>query len=67
MAAKQIKIEIDKDGNCKAEGIGFVGTDCDKAMREIDQALGTRTSTTRKPEYARIAPPQQSRQIQANG
>ena len=63
MAAKQIKIEIDADGNIKAEGIGFIGAECDKAMREIDQALGTRTSTKRKQEYNT----HNTQQVQRNG
>jgi hypothetical protein len=63
----EIKITIDEDGNCKAEGIGFIGAECDRALREIDQALGTRTKTTRKPEYARLGNAQQEKRIQANG
>lgn len=53
---KIITIEIDTDGNCKAEAHGFHGPECDQIMREIDAALGTRTGTKHKTEYARIAP-----------
>jgi hypothetical protein len=52
--AKQIKIIIDENGNCQADALGFMGAECDRAMREIDTALGTRTRTERKQEYGQV-------------
>jgi len=65
MSVKQIRIEIDLDGNCTAEGIGFVGPECERALREIDRALGTRTGSRRKPEHATRT--QDSRRTIING
>ncbi|MCP4593979.1 MAG: DUF2997 domain-containing protein [bacterium] len=44
-------IEFDENGDCTTEGQGFVGPECDKALREIERALGQTTSRTKKPEY----------------
>ena len=49
---KKIVVEINEDGDCSIEGHGFHGPDCDRAIREIEAALGTRTSTRCKPEYS---------------
>ena len=50
--AKSIVIEFDDNGDCSIEGEGFVGPECDRALREIERALGQTTSRTMKPEYA---------------
>ena len=49
--AKSIVIEFDDNGDCSIEGEGFVGPECDKALREIETVLGQTTQRTKKPEY----------------
>jgi len=49
--AKSIVIEFDDNGDCCIEGQGFVGPECDTALREIETALGHTTNRTKKPEY----------------
>lgn len=48
---KQVTIKIDPEGNCSIEGEGFQGPECAKFLSEIEDALGTVTSHTDKPEY----------------
>lgn len=48
---KEILVEIDADGNCSINGKGFVGTECEKFIQEIEQTLGKTISQTNKPEY----------------
>ena len=50
---KQITIEIGSDGSVKIEGSGFVGKACDKAMAEIERALGVTKKRTNKGDYYR--------------
>jgi len=50
--SKRIVIEINEDGDCSVDAHGFHGPDCDRAIREIEAALGTRTHVRHKPEYA---------------
>jgi hypothetical protein len=61
---KKITILVDEDGNAQLEGHGFIGPECSRAMQEISQALGDRTSLQRKPGYRQV---QQTRQIQRGG
>ncbi len=49
--AKSIVIEFDENGDCSIEGEGFAGPECDKALSEIETALGQTTARTKKPEY----------------
>ncbi len=49
--AKKITIDIDPKGNCKIEGEGFVGPECDKFLSEIESELGETTVSKQKPEY----------------
>jgi hypothetical protein len=50
--AKTIVIEFDENGDCSIEGEGFAGSACDKALSEIENALGRTTRRTKKPEFA---------------
>lgn len=50
--AKSIVIEFDENGDCSIEGRGFVGPECDKALREIETVLGRTTQRAKKPEYS---------------
>jgi len=52
---KEIIIEIDESGNCSLDGKGFVGPECEKAMAEIESALGKVTNKTRKAEYSAVS------------
>jgi hypothetical protein len=54
MPSKEIIIEIDESGNCSLDGKGFVGPECEKAMSEIESALGRTTNKVHKPEYSII-------------
>lgn len=51
MQKKQIVIDIDENGNATLEGENFIGTECEKFIREIESQLGRRTSSSHKPEY----------------
>ncbi len=51
--AESVLIEFDENGDCSIESQGFVGPECDKALREIETALGQTTRRTKKPEYTR--------------
>jgi hypothetical protein len=60
---KTIKITIDQDGQAQIETTGFKGSTCALATREIQKALGTVTTDTKKPEfYQDNANQQQARQ-----
>ncbi|MCP4593982.1 MAG: DUF2997 domain-containing protein [bacterium] len=48
--AKSVVIEFNENGDCSIEGEGSGGPECDKALREIETALGQTTSRTKKPE-----------------
>jgi hypothetical protein len=50
----QIIVDIDPNGNVTMEGIGFKGTACDKAMAEIEKAVGIQSKRVNKPEYSAI-------------
>lgn len=56
---KAIVFEFNEDGTIKIEGVGFVGTECDRAMKPFEQALGVTGDRQNKPEYARVAAPSQ--------
>lgn len=58
--AKKITILIDEDGNCQIEGHDFHGPECEHVIREIEQALGTRTHVQYKPEYRQAQRNQQT-------
>jgi len=48
---KKIVIEIDEDGNVSVDGKNFVGTECGKFIKEVQDALGQTVSSKDKPEY----------------
>ncbi len=48
---KQIVIDVDPEGNCSIDGIGFVGVECSHFIDEIQKSLGKQTSIKNKPEY----------------
>lgn len=49
--SKEIEIQIAPGGAITVEGHGFKGPECEQATRAIEDALGERQSSKRKPEY----------------
>lgn len=48
---KEVVVEIDENGNCSIEAVGFVGPACEKVVNEIVAELGTPVNVQRKREY----------------
>lgn len=48
---KKIVIDIDNEGNISIDGQGFVGTECGSFIKEVSDAIGTTTHSTKKKEY----------------
>ena len=48
-----IEIVIAPTGEITIDAIGFTGTDCAQATRFLEEALGSRDTTVRKPEFYR--------------
>jgi hypothetical protein len=46
-----IEIVVAPTGEVLIEGVGFKGTDCEKATRFLEVALGVVNSKAKKPEY----------------
>jgi len=49
--SKSIEIEISPTGDIKIDAVGFKGTDCDKATKFLEEALGVVGQKQKKPEY----------------
>ena len=63
---REIIVTIDNDGNVRMEGAGFKGTACDKAMAEIERAIGIETHRVNKPEYDAVSTTADSQHIGGN-
>ena len=48
---KEVIIDISADGELRLETTGFSGADCERATRELEQALGHVERSTRTPEF----------------
>ena len=48
---KTIQVIIEADGKTKIDAIGFTGMDCVKATQFLEQALGVKADSKKKPEY----------------
>ena len=48
---RAIEIIIDQQGGLKIEALNFQGSDCEKATRFLEEALGELKGRIRKPEY----------------
>ena len=48
---KTIEIIIAPSGQLTIEAVGFKGADCEQATRFIEEALGTKTRSVKKPEF----------------
>jgi hypothetical protein len=53
MKQKTITVDISPDGAVKIEGHNFSGAECTKATAFLEDALGTKGASTKKPEYNR--------------
>lgn len=46
-----IEIIVSPVGEIQIEGVGFKGTDCERATRFLEEALGVVNARVKKPEY----------------
>ncbi len=51
--AKTIEIIVHPNGELKIDAMGFQGSDCEKATKFLEEALGTVGDKRKKPEYHR--------------
>ena len=51
--AEEITILVDAQGNVQVEGHGFVGSDCQKLTKELEEAIGHVEQRKLKPEFHR--------------
>jgi Protein of unknown function (DUF2997) len=51
MAEQRIRVVISPEGEVSIEAIGFQGDACEKATRQLEEALGTVETRRHKPEY----------------
>jgi len=49
--SRRVLVRVSPTGDIQVEAEGFQGKACEAATREIEQALGTRTGRTLKPEH----------------
>jgi hypothetical protein len=48
---RTIEVTIDPEGGITIEATGFRGNACEKATKEIEEALGVKKARKKKPEY----------------
>ena len=48
---RSIEVTVSASGEISIEAIAFQGADCEKATKFLEEALGTVTTRTKKPEY----------------
>ena len=48
---KQIKVTVDRTGAIKIAAAGFVGADCERATKALEQALGSVGERRKTSEY----------------
>ena len=58
-----IEIVIAATGDITIDAIGFTGTDCEQATRFLEEVLGTRETSVRKPEFYRTRQQHQKQRI----
>lgn len=51
MAEKQVIIVVHADGRVELEAKFFQGHDCEKVIKDFEQALGHKTAEQKKPEW----------------
>ena len=57
--SKSIEIIVQPTGELKIDAVGFSGSDCEKATRFLEEALGTVADKRKKPEFHRRTQRQQ--------
>ena len=48
---RTIEIIVSPAGDITIDAVGFQGTDCEKATKFLEEALGTTNTRAKKPEY----------------
>lgn len=57
---KSIEVLVKADGAIKVEAKGFVGMDCEKATKQLEEALGSAGNRIKTKEYFARAGAQQT-------
>ena len=57
--SKTIEVVVNRDGSLKIDAVGFQGSDCEKATKFLEEALGRVAGKQKKPEYYRQVQRQQ--------
>lgn len=65
--SRRILVKISPTGGISVEAQGFRGKGCTDATKAIEEALGSRTARTLKPEFVRQEAGQPLRQQLGNG
>ena len=58
-----IEIIFAPTGDITIDAIGFAGTDCEQATRFLEEVMGTKEKSVRKPEFYRTRQQQQKQRI----
>jgi hypothetical protein len=58
-----IEITVRPSGEILIDAMGFKGADCEQATRFLEQALGIKKETIKKPEYHQQAQRQQNQRL----
>ncbi len=48
---QEIHVDIASDGEVRIDAVGFIGPDCERATKFLEDALGQITHSQKKPEY----------------
>jgi hypothetical protein len=65
--SRRILVKVSPTGGITVEAEGFQGKGCTDATKAIEEALGSRTARTLKPEFQRNVASQPLRQQLGNG
>ena len=65
--SRRILVKVSPTGGIIVEAEGFQGKGCTDATKAIEEALGSRTARTLKPEFVRQVASQPLRQQLGNG
>jgi hypothetical protein len=65
--SRRILVKVSPSGGITVEAEGFQGKGCTDATKAIEEALGSRTARTLKPEFQRNVASQPLRQQLGNG
>lgn len=50
-AQRTIEVTVEASGEIRIEAVSFQGADCEQATKFLEEALGTVSTRTKKPEY----------------